>query len=91
MFFSMTDGKHPFGERLIRREMNILDDMPDLSLLKGEHQAYETLIRSMISSDPNSRPTAKDALKCFKSLSKKPGTINSDIYSFYIRYLTLGK
>ena len=82
MFFSMTDGKHPFGERLIRREMNILDNMPDLSSLKGDYTVYESLIRSMISSDPHARPTAKDALERFKSLSKKPGIINCTLCSF---------
>ena len=73
MFFSMADGKHPFGERLSRRETNILDDRPDLSALKINFKVYENLIRSMISNDPNSRPTAKDALECFKSLTEKPG------------------
>ena len=82
MFFSMTDGKHPFGERLIRREMNILDNMPDLSSLKGDYTVYESLIRSMISSDPHTRPTANDALERFKSLSKKPGMINCNLCSF---------
>ena len=86
MFFAMSDGKHPFGERLIRRETNILDNKPDLSALNSDYKTYENLIRSMISYDPNARPTAKDALEGFKSLSKKPGTINSDIHSFYNQY-----
>ena len=79
IFFSMTDGKHPFGEHLIHREMKILENMPDLSSLKGDYRVYENLIRSMISKHPNSRPTAKDALECFKSLSKKPGTVNNNL------------
>ena len=85
MFFSMTDGKHPFGEHLIRREINILDNKPDLSALKRDCKVYENLIRSMISNDPKSRPTAKDALECFKSLSEKPGTVNSNLCSIYHR------
>ena len=76
MFFLMTEGKHPFGERLSRREANILDNRPDLSALKNDYQVYENLIRSLISYDPNSRPTAKDALECFKSLCKNSGIIN---------------
>ena len=86
MFFSMTDGKHPFGERLSRRETNISDDMPNLSALKGDYTVYENLIRSMISKHPNSRPTAKDALECFKSLSKKPGTVNNNLCLIYNKY-----
>ena len=80
IYFLMSDGKHPFGDGdsfrdLIRREMNVLDNKPDLSGLKEDYQLYENLIMAMISHDPNSRPTAKAALDCFKSLSKNSGII----------------
>ena len=71
--FVMTGGKHPFGEDLIRRDANIIDNKFDLSVLSGEYAKYKTLIQSMISHDPNLRPTAKQALESFKSLSTKQG------------------
>ena len=76
MFFVMTKGRHPFGDHLLFREMNIIQDKPDLSSLKEEPvKVYENLILSMIAHDPSSRPTAIFALESFNSLSNKPGTV----------------
>ena len=71
--FVLTGGKHPFGEDIIRRDANIVDNKFDLSALSHEHSKYKTLIEDMISHDPNSRPTAMEALHSFKSLSTKQG------------------
>ena len=71
--FVMTGGKHPFGEDLIRRDANIVDNKFNLSVLSEEYAKYKPLIQDMISHDPNSRPTAKQALESFKSLSTKQG------------------
>ena len=77
LFFLMTEGNHPFGEHLLFREMNILENRPNLSALEEEHVIYKNLIQAMIAHEPSSRPTAKSALESFKSITTNLGNITN--------------
>ena len=77
VYFLLTDGKHPFGDDLIRRDTNVLDNKFHLSALNAKHSIYKDLIEKMISHDSKTRPTAKQALESFTTLTTNPGI---DIY-----------
>jgi serine/threonine-protein kinase/endoribonuclease IRE1 len=53
LFFCMTGGKHPFGERY-SRDGNILSGRPDLFLIAHMPEAYD-LVSSMLSMQPERR------------------------------------
>jgi serine/threonine-protein kinase/endoribonuclease IRE1 len=59
-YYVLTDGKHPFGTRMLR-EMNIVQNNVDLSALESKPLAQD-LVRRMISRDPSKRPTATQVL-----------------------------
>ncbi|KAL1315941.1 serine/threonine-protein kinase/endoribonuclease IRE1a-like isoform X2 [Arachis hypogaea] len=60
LFFCMTGGRHPFGERL-ERDVNILKNRKDLFLIESIPEA-EDLISRLLNPDPNLRPKAIEVL-----------------------------
>ena len=88
IYFLLTDGKHPFGDDLIRRDTNVLDNKFLLSALKTKHSIYKDLIEKMISHDSKTRPTAEQALESFKTLTNNTG-INIYILMKAITYILI--
>ncbi|KAK4261619.1 hypothetical protein QN277_004588 [Acacia crassicarpa] len=60
LFFCITKGRHPFGERL-ERDFNIVKDKKDLSPVKFIPEA-EDLISGLLSPTPKLRPKAIEVL-----------------------------
>ena len=60
MYYSLTGGSHPFGERL-ERDSNVVANKFDVSKLDFFPEA-EALVRACIDADPSKRPSAKDIL-----------------------------
>ncbi|KAK7406943.1 hypothetical protein VNO78_08579 [Psophocarpus tetragonolobus] len=60
LFFCMTAGRHPFGERL-ERDVNIVKDQKDLFLVEFMPEA-EDLIYSLLNHNPDLRPMAIEVL-----------------------------
>ena len=60
MYYSLTGGSHPFGERL-ERDSNVIANKFDVSKLDFFPEA-EALVRACIDADPSKRPSAKDIL-----------------------------
>ncbi|CAJ2646786.1 unnamed protein product [Trifolium pratense] len=60
LFFCMTAGRHPFGERL-ERDFNIVKNKKDLFLVEFFPEA-EDLISSLLNPDPDLRPKAIEVL-----------------------------
>ncbi|XP_061355029.1 serine/threonine-protein kinase/endoribonuclease IRE1a-like [Gastrolobium bilobum] len=60
LFFCMTGGRHPFGQRL-ERDVNIVNNKMDLFLLEFIPEA-EDLITHLLNPDPNLRPKAIEVL-----------------------------
>jgi serine/threonine-protein kinase/endoribonuclease IRE1 len=60
MYYSLTGGAHPFGERL-ERDSNVIANKFDVSKLDFFPEA-EALVRACIDADPSKRPSAKDVL-----------------------------
>jgi serine/threonine-protein kinase/endoribonuclease IRE1 len=60
LFFCMTAGRHPFGERL-ERDVNIVKNKKDLFLVEFFPEA-EDLISSLLNPDPDLRPKAIEVL-----------------------------
>lgn len=60
LFFCMTAGRHPFGERL-ERDVNIVKNKKDLFLVEFLPEA-EDLISCLLNPDPNLRPKAIEVL-----------------------------
>ena len=61
LYYALTNGKHPFGDKY-SRERNILSGKYDLCELNNRHYEAQHLIELMISLDPCKRPTASDCL-----------------------------
>ncbi len=61
LYYALTMGKHPFGDKY-SRERNILNGKYDLSELSNLHYDVYHLVESMIALDPNKRPTPADCL-----------------------------
>ncbi|RWS26312.1 serine/threonine-protein kinase/endoribonuclease IRE1-like protein [Leptotrombidium deliense] len=62
-YYVLSNGSHPFGEPL-ERQSNILKNEWSLNLLIDEEEFLKSnLIESMISSNPNERPTVESVLK----------------------------
>ena len=60
-FYTVTKGKHPYGEEPDQKR-NLLDGEP-VGLLKLKDPAANDLISWMLSHDPKDRPSAEEALK----------------------------
>lgn len=60
MYYILTKGKHPFGEK-IEREVNIVKNHYNLSHLSHSIEAQH-LIQRMISQNPDERPTTREVL-----------------------------
>nr|KYP66589.1 Serine/threonine-protein kinase/endoribonuclease IRE1 [Cajanus cajan] len=60
LFFCMTGGRHPFGERL-ERDINIVKNQKDLFLVEFIPEA-EDLISSLLNPNPDLRPKAIEVL-----------------------------
>ncbi|XP_057448905.1 serine/threonine-protein kinase/endoribonuclease IRE1a [Lotus japonicus] len=60
LFFCMTAGRHPFGERL-ERDVNIVKNKKDLFLVEFMPEA-EDLISCLLNPDPDLRPKAIEVL-----------------------------
>ncbi|XP_028776744.1 serine/threonine-protein kinase/endoribonuclease IRE1a [Neltuma alba] len=60
LFFCITKGKHPFGERL-ERDFNIVKDKKNLAPVEFIPEA-EDLISSLLNRNPKSRPKAIEVL-----------------------------
>lgn len=60
MYYALTGGSHPFGDRL-ERDSNVLANRFDISKLEYFPEA-EALVRACIDADPAKRPAAKDVL-----------------------------
>jgi len=60
MYYALTGGSHPFGDRL-ERDSNVLANRFDISKLEYFPEA-EALVRACIDADPAKRPVAKDVL-----------------------------
>ncbi|XP_061346104.1 serine/threonine-protein kinase/endoribonuclease IRE1a-like [Gastrolobium bilobum] len=60
LFFCMTAGRHPFGERL-ERDFNIVKNQKDLFLVEFIPEA-EDLISCLLNPDPDLRPKAIEVL-----------------------------
>ncbi|KAJ7944037.1 putative Kinase [Quillaja saponaria] len=60
LFFCITGGRHPFGDRL-ERDINIVKNRADLFLLEFFPEA-EDLISHLLDPDPDLRPKALDVL-----------------------------
>ncbi|XP_050230423.1 serine/threonine-protein kinase/endoribonuclease IRE1a [Mercurialis annua] len=60
LFFCITGGRHPFGERL-ERDINIVKNKKDLFLIEYFPEA-EDLISRLLNHDPNLRPKSLDVL-----------------------------
>ncbi|ODM96120.1 Serine/threonine-protein kinase/endoribonuclease IRE1 [Orchesella cincta] len=56
-YYVLTEGNHPFGD-YIRRQVNILDDKPDIreNDMEEHNKGGSTLIKKMIARDPEERP-----------------------------------
>ncbi|KAK7309420.1 hypothetical protein RJT34_06130 [Clitoria ternatea] len=61
LFFCMTAGRHPFGERL-ERDVNIVKNQKDLFLVEFIPEA-EDLITCLLNPDPDLRPKAMKVLQ----------------------------
>ena len=63
-----TNGKHPFGEGSVKRNYRIMEGIYTEMQLPRSHEFYD-LIKSMIDSDPEVRPTANEIVNhlAFKS------------------------
>ena len=61
LYYSLSEGKHPFGDKF-SRESNILQGKFDLSELSKDNYIAAHLIWHMISLDPTKRPTTEDCL-----------------------------
>ncbi|KAL2348708.1 hypothetical protein Fmac_002708 [Flemingia macrophylla] len=61
LFFCMTGGRHPFGERL-ERDINIVKNQKDLFLVEFIPEA-EDLISSLLNPNPDLRPKAIEVLQ----------------------------
>ncbi|KAI4327859.1 hypothetical protein L6164_020271 [Bauhinia variegata] len=61
LFFCMTGGRHPFGERL-ERDVNIVKNQMDLFLVDFLPEA-EDLISRLLDPDPDLRPKASEVLQ----------------------------
>mmetsp|Transcript_8450 Transcript_8450/g.31204 ORF Transcript_8450/g.31204 Transcript_8450/m.31204 type:complete len:931 (+) Transcript_8450:153-2945(+) len=72
IFYVLSEGKHPFGERF-ERNTNILRGIPDLSALKGEFPEAFDLVSAMLAYNSRDRPsaTAAAAHPFFWSLAKR--------------------
>ncbi|KDP43783.1 hypothetical protein JCGZ_22410 [Jatropha curcas] len=60
LFFCITGGRHPFGDRL-ERDINIVKNKKDLSLVEYIPEA-EDLISRLLNPDPELRPKALEVL-----------------------------
>ncbi|CAI8588459.1 unnamed protein product [Vicia faba] len=60
LFFCMTAGRHPFGDRL-ERDVNIVKNKKDLFLVEFFPEA-EDLVSCLLNPDPNLRPKAIEVL-----------------------------
>ncbi|RZC75077.1 hypothetical protein C5167_050553 [Papaver somniferum] len=60
LFFCITGGKHPFGDRL-ERDINIVRNRVDLFMVEHIPEAVDLLSR-LLDSDPEVRPKALDVL-----------------------------
>ena len=60
LYYVLSDGCHPFGENIHRRNANIIDNLPDLSKIEENECDLKQLISEMIEFDPNLRPDAKE-------------------------------
>lgn len=66
-YYVVSNGMHPFGD-VVKRQLNILSYEHDLRLFSNEEVLdsfgvlAEQLIKSMISREPNKRPSAKAIL-----------------------------
>ncbi|KAL2333976.1 hypothetical protein Fmac_015189 [Flemingia macrophylla] len=60
LFFCMTGGRHPFGDR-IERDINILKNQKDLLLVEFIPEAKD-LISSLLNPNPDVRPKASEVL-----------------------------
>ncbi|KAI3922916.1 hypothetical protein MKW98_007047 [Papaver atlanticum] len=60
LFFCITGGKHPFGDRL-ERDINIVKNRVDLFMVEHIPEAVDLLSR-LLDSDPEVRPKALDVL-----------------------------
>ena len=60
MYYCLTGGAHPFGERL-QRDANVVANSYDVSELKYFPEA-EALVKACIDADPSKRPSATEIL-----------------------------
>ena len=60
MYYCLTGGAHPFGERL-QRDANVVANSYDVSKLKYFPEA-EALVKACIDADPSKRPSATEIL-----------------------------
>ena len=60
LYYVLSDGNHPFGENIHRRNANIIDNLPDLSKIQENGCGLKQLIGEMIAFSPNQRPNAKE-------------------------------
>ena len=62
--YACTEGKHPFGEDILQRDVKIAQGKYELDYLrKTEDFAALNLIEKMIAKDPQTRPTAESAIQ----------------------------
>ncbi|MCL7039808.1 hypothetical protein MKW94_029920 [Papaver nudicaule] len=61
LFFCITGGKHPFGDRPFQRDSNITESRVDLFMVEHIPEAVDLLSR-LLDSDPEARPKALDVL-----------------------------
>ncbi|EKX30824.1 hypothetical protein GUITHDRAFT_83647 [Guillardia theta CCMP2712] len=61
LYYVMTKGSHPFGERA-RRESNILADKPDVRRVWKERELSDLILR-LVAHDPRSRLSMQEASK----------------------------
>ncbi|XP_065855475.1 serine/threonine-protein kinase/endoribonuclease IRE1a [Euphorbia lathyris] len=60
LYFCITGGRHPFGNRL-ERDINVIKNKMDLSFVEHIPEAADLLFR-LLSPDPESRPKASEVL-----------------------------
>ncbi|XP_022133366.1 serine/threonine-protein kinase/endoribonuclease IRE1a-like isoform X2 [Momordica charantia] len=61
LFFCITGGRHPFGDRL-ERDVNIVKNQMDLFLVQSIPEAVD-LISQLLNPDPDLRPKASEVLQ----------------------------
>ena len=78
LYYILSDGHHPFENTYPYKEdphsvtQNIKDGRFSLCHLRDHFAILAPMIRQMLETDPQKRPTIEDCIKTFKTLIGKP-------------------